>query len=142
LSPYATHVPVGRLADRAAAYGFPATTIDGEDAVTVFHAVSEAAERARGGGGPTLVVANTFRWHGHYEGDPQGYKTEEERKSHRGHDPLLRFERDAAAIPGLSPDTLQAIKTQAQARIGDAVAWASAQPKPAAASLLQDVYAP
>jgi pyruvate dehydrogenase E1 component alpha subunit len=141
LSPYSTHVSVERVADRAAAYGFPGVTVDGEDVLAVYIAVREAAERARSGGGPSLVEAKTFRWHGHYEGDPQVYKTAEERENGRSFDPLARLERRADLIPGLSAERLARSRDEARARIAAAVDWALARPEPPLSAILEDVVA-
>lgn len=139
LSPYAVHVSVERIADRAAAYGFPGVTVDGEDVLAVHAAVSEAAERARDGGGPTLVEAKTYRWHGHYEGDPQTYKTPAERDTGTDVDPILRFERQGAG--GLSADALARIREEAEARIRGAAEWAAGLQSPPASAIGEDVYA-
>ena len=141
LSPYAAHVSIERIADRAAAYGFPGVTVDGEDALAAHAAVRAATERARSGGGPTLIEAKTYRWHGHYEGDPQVYKTADERESGHAFDPIARLERQAADIAGLTPERLAAIRQAAEARIHEAADWASGLQSPPASALTQDVYA-
>lgn len=140
LSPYAVHVPLERVSDRAAAYGFPGVTVDGEDVLAVYEAVGEAAERARSGGGPSLVEAKAYRWHGHYEGDPQTYKSAAERESGRDFDPLTRLEREAGRVPGLA-ERLAGLKEAAEGRIRDAAAWAEGLQSPPASALLDDVYA-
>lgn len=141
LSPYDVHVSVENVADRAAAYGFPGVTVDGEDVLAVHAAVSEAAERARGGGGPTLVEAKTYRWHGHYEGDPQSYKTRAERDTGHEFDPIARFERTGARALGLDPERLAAVRAEAEARIRDAADWAFGLQGPPVSALTEDVYA-
>lgn len=139
LSPYSVHVSVERVADRAVAYGFPGVTVDGEDVLAVHRAVAAAADRARGGGGPTLVEARAYRWHGHYEGDPQVYKTDSERQNGTDFDPIQRFERDGAGeLPG---DALAAIRAEAEARIREAADWAAGLQGPPASALTEDVYA-
>ncbi|MCC7347448.1 MAG: thiamine pyrophosphate-dependent dehydrogenase E1 component subunit alpha [Variibacter sp.] len=140
LSPYAVHVPIERVADRAAAYGFPGATVDGEDVLAVYEAVRAAAVRARAGEGPTLVEAKSYRWHGHYEGDPQRYKTAQELQSGRSFDPIRRFERDAAGL-GISENALAVVREQAEATIAAAVAWASGMQSPPASAMTEDVYA-
>ena len=66
--------PTENIADRASAYGVPGVIVDGQDAIAVFGAVSEAVDRARTGHGPTLIEAKTMRIRGHYEGDRQKYR--------------------------------------------------------------------
>ncbi|PWR22398.1 thiamine pyrophosphate-dependent dehydrogenase E1 component subunit alpha [Zavarzinia compransoris] len=140
LSPYSVHVSLDRLADRAAAYGFPGVTVDGEDVLAVHAAVDAAAQRARAGAGPTLIEAKTYRWHGHYEGDPQSYKTRAERENGRAFDPIARLEREAPAL-GLDAGVLAGLKAAAEQRIRDAAEWASGLQSPAPETILEDVYA-
>jgi len=78
---------VRSIADRAAGYGMPGVVVDGQDAVAVHKVVVEAVDRARSGGGPTLIEALTCRFRGHYEGDAQEYRD-------RGELERLRRERD------------------------------------------------
>ncbi len=140
LSSFDTHVSIPNVADRAAAYGFPGVVVDGEDALAVNAAVTEAAVRARAGGGPTLIEAKTYRWHGHYEGDPQVYKSEAERQNEEGFDPIARFEREAVGH-GIDADTLAQLRAGAEARIAAAVEWAGTLPSPPLTAILEDVYA-
>jgi TPP-dependent pyruvate/acetoin dehydrogenase alpha subunit len=140
LSPYCAHVSVPSIAARAAGYGFPGVKVDGEDVFEVYEAVSQAAQRARRGEGPTLIEAKTNRWHGHYEGDPQVYKTADERDNPSSFDPLVRFEREAVGIVDFTAAELDAIRREARARIDDAVQWALSLSEPAPAALLEDVY--
>jgi len=76
---YAMNIP--RIADRAAAYGIPGKTIDGNDVLAVYEAVGEAVARARRGEGPTFIECKTCRHHGHYEGDTQTYRTKKSLRS-------------------------------------------------------------
>ncbi|HUT21402.1 MAG TPA: thiamine pyrophosphate-dependent dehydrogenase E1 component subunit alpha, partial [Anaerolineae bacterium] len=69
---------IDRISDRAAAYGMPGTTVDGNDLLAVREAVSEAVQRARGGGGPSLIENVTYRWRGHSKSDANRYRTQEE----------------------------------------------------------------
>lgn len=70
------------IADRAAAYNMPGVTVDGKDILAVYQAAEEAIERARNGGGPSLIECMTYRNYGHFEGDAQTYKTKDERAEH------------------------------------------------------------
>lgn len=140
LSPYAAHVSVSSIASRAAGYGFPGVEVDGEDVFSVHDAMQEAATRARNGDGPTLIEAKASRWHGHYEGDPQSYKSQEERDEPGRFDPLERFARDAAASAAVPAERRQAIAREAKALIDDAVDWARALPHPGPEAMLQDIY--
>lgn len=141
LSPYEAHVPLPRVSDRAAAYGFPGLTIDGEDVLAVHAAVSDAVARARRGGGPSLIEAKTYRWHGHYEGDPQTYKTDDERRNGKSHDPILRLKERAGADLGIEADRLRDIEAEAEQAIRSAAEWASGLQSPPPSALMEDVYA-
>ena len=82
---------IENISDRAAAYGIPGVTVDGNDVLAVYEAVGEAVARARRGEGPSIVECKTWRWHGHTEGDPQAYKSKEESEEWMKKDPVPRF---------------------------------------------------
>lgn len=80
------------IARRAAGFGLPAVTVDGTDFFAVYEATSEAVKCAREGGGPSVIEAKAFRWHGHFEGDPALYRAEGEvQRLREQHDPLKIF---------------------------------------------------
>jgi pyruvate dehydrogenase E1 component alpha subunit len=139
MSPYSTHSAVPFLAVRAAAFGFEGLTVDGNDVVAVHDAVSAAAEKARAGGGPTLVEARTHRWHGHYEGDPMKYVSDVD-KTERD-DPLPRFAAVLDSRFGWSADRIAGIATDARARIEAAIEWADGLQAPPTSVMLEDVHA-
>src|SRR4051794_20549100 len=80
------------LDQRATGYGVGYVAVDGNDVVATAAAMQEVVDDIRSGGGPAIVEATTYRWHGHYEGDPESYRTEEEVKEWEGRDPLLVHE--------------------------------------------------
>ena len=84
--------PLSDLSGRADAYGIPGVAVDGNDAVAVREAALEAVARARAGSGPTLLVATTYRFGGHYVGDPEEYREKEEVERWRERDPIPRLE--------------------------------------------------
>lgn len=141
LSTFSTHVSVPNISSRAAAYDFPGETIDGEDVLAVYSAVKKAVERARAGEGPTLIEAKTFRWHGHYEGDPQVYKTAEEKTKGASFDPIARMRDRVGELDGLTQTELDAIEAEANAMIAEAEAWAEGLQSPGPATLTENVYA-
>ncbi len=81
---------VTHLAERAAAYGFPGQVVDGTDVVAVYRAAQEAIERARGGGGPTLLELVTLRMEGHAVHDDAFYVPPELLAAWRERDPIAR----------------------------------------------------
>jgi TPP-dependent pyruvate/acetoin dehydrogenase alpha subunit len=124
------------VAERAAAYGIEAHVIDGNDVEAVRTAASSAVSACRAGTGPVLLEAQTYRWHGHYEGDAQPYKPPDEVAAWKARDPL---ELAAAAIrdaAGASAEDLERIREQAAATVDQAVARA----RDAAAPDLQEAY--
>ena len=83
---YSTSVP--DIVQRADSYGIAALAVDGSDYIAVHQAAAVAVERARSGLGPTLIEAKVVRMRGHYVGDPEQYRSREERRSARSEDPL------------------------------------------------------
>ncbi|RBM20064.1 pyruvate dehydrogenase (acetyl-transferring) E1 component subunit alpha [Prauserella sp. PE36] len=130
---------VQRLAERAAAYGIPGVTVDGNDPQAVHDAVSDAVHRARAGQGPTLVEAVTYRWKGHSKSDKNLYRTREEIESWREQDPIARFERAVAGT--LSEVDIAACRDEARERVREAIRTANAAPDASAGSLTDAVYA-
>jgi pyruvate dehydrogenase E1 component alpha subunit len=93
-TPFARTSPVAHVADRAAAYAMPAERVDGNDVEAVFDVARRAVERARAGGGPTLIECETYRQRGHSRSDPGTYRPREEVEHWLGRDPLkLTFAR-------------------------------------------------
>lgn len=79
------------LADRAAGYGIEFHSVDGNDVVAVATLQDELVSKVREGAGPMIVEATTYRWHGHYEGDPQSYRGPDELTEWKSRDPLVVF---------------------------------------------------
>jgi TPP-dependent pyruvate/acetoin dehydrogenase alpha subunit len=117
-------------------YGVPASTVDGNDVEAVFAAARDAADRCRRGEGPVLVEAMTYRWHGHYEGDGQPYKTAEEAQEWRGRDPLVVSGARLTERGEATQDELDAVQARAAARVDEAVEAARAAQPPA----LEEAY--
>lgn len=132
---------VERVADRACAYGIPGRTVDGMDVFAVFEAAQEAVERARAGGGPSLLECVTYRYHGHSKSDRQRYRTREEVERWRARDPIERLRGRLEAQGLLDPEAYEALAAAARERVEDAVRFAEASPEPDPATLLEDVYA-
>jgi TPP-dependent pyruvate/acetoin dehydrogenase alpha subunit len=138
-TPRLAHQRVANVADRAAAYGMPGAVVDGMDVVAVHGVVREAVERARAGGGPTLVEAKTYRFLGHYVGDTDVYRTKEEVAEWRERDPILAFRAKLAGDGVLSPGDDE-VEAEARAAVEEAVEFARrSDPAPVAAAF-EDVY--
>ncbi|HEB30048.1 MAG TPA: thiamine pyrophosphate-dependent dehydrogenase E1 component subunit alpha [Spirochaetes bacterium] len=81
------------LSVRAKSYGIPGVRVDGFDVAAVYEAAVEAVERARGGNGPTLLVTESYRFEGHYAGEPEVYREREEVLEYRKKDPIPRLKK-------------------------------------------------
>jgi TPP-dependent pyruvate/acetoin dehydrogenase alpha subunit len=128
------------IAARAASFGMPAVKVDGTDFFAVYDAMAEASERARTGGGPTTIEAAAFRWHGHFEGDAQLYRTAEQVAQLREtKDPLKNF-RSSVDVKKVSTADLDAVDEQSRVLVDEAVAKARAAAYPPVENLLTDVY--
>jgi acetoin:2,6-dichlorophenolindophenol oxidoreductase subunit alpha len=130
-----------RVADRAAGYGIPGVTVDGNDVQAVYDAATEAVATARAGRGPTLIEAITYRWKGHSKSDQNLYRTREEIESWRQRDPVDRFEQVILEAKTLDEDEIKRIRDQARDAVRDAVRTGQSGPPPST-DLLGAVYAP
>jgi TPP-dependent pyruvate/acetoin dehydrogenase alpha subunit len=133
-----TRVP--SVAERCGAYGVEAAVVDGNDVAAVYRLTAEAAERCRGGDGPFLIEAETYRWHGHYEGDSQPYKPEEEATSWHERDPLEVSAARLLEEGGSSSEELDAIRSEAAARVEAAIERARSLPAPDPEEAYADVF--
>jgi acetoin:2,6-dichlorophenolindophenol oxidoreductase subunit alpha len=131
---------VENLADRAKAYNIPGVIVDGNDVFAVFEAVKSAAERARKGDGPSLIEAKTYRHRGHYEGDPQVYKSPEDIETWKQRDPIIRLRADIAAEKMAAAAEMDAVEAEIKAEIDKAVEFAKQSPYPDADQATTDVY--
>lgn len=140
-----THItrstPITDLVIRAAGYGFHGVVVDGNDVLAVYDAVAEAARRARAGEGPTFIEAKTYRTRGHYEGDPQVYRTVEEVESWKRKDPIPAFRAKLIKSGVVDEGTLEEIQGQVMVQVEDAVVFATSAEKPKPEDALAGVYA-
>ena len=127
--------------DIAKAYGVPAIDVDGNDVLAVYDAAVEAVARARGGGGPTILVAETFRMSGHAQHDPRTYVPEAELERWRRRDPIDGFERYLLEHDFETAQSLSALRDGVEQELERAVEAALAQPLPTPADASTRVYA-
>ena len=132
-------VSAGTFTGRAAGYGIPATEVDGTDVFKVYSAAGEAIERARNGGGPTLLHVHVPRYYGHYSGDPDSYRTPEEKKAMRLEQDCLTKFRAAVESESLQ-DALKTVDEEIEHAVNEAVSAARAAPFPPLSALTSDVY--
>lgn len=129
------------VAKRADGFGLPAAVVDGHDFFAVREAMAAAVERARAGGGPSLVECKTDRFFGHFEGDQQKYRPAGEVDRLREEkDCLKRFEQTVTDAGLLTADDLRAVDADVAALIDQSVAAAIDAPMPDVDALLSDVY--
>jgi len=128
------------LGDRAVAYGIPGQNIDGMDVVEVWRTVGQAVERARAGKGPTLVNCQTFRHHGHFEGDID-VRTPEQIKEAQAHDAVADFEKRMLSDGLATEKGIRERRQRIQALVDEAVDFARAAPKAPAEDAMKFVYA-
>jgi TPP-dependent pyruvate/acetoin dehydrogenase alpha subunit len=129
------------VAERADAYGMPGLTVYGNDPLEVYHAVQDAAKRAREGGGPTLIEALTYRRGGHKRDDPATYRPREEVDAWLEQDPVPLFRARLAKLPAFPEARLAAIEAGVQATLVEAIDFAQASPIPPKSMALEHVYA-
>lgn len=140
-TPHGTQTSVENIADRAVGYGMPGVIVDGNDIFAVYEAAKEAVERARNGGGPTLIEAKTYRIKGHFVGDPELYRTREEvNYQFENNDPIKRFERKALQENLLTKKEMEAIKEEVRKEIEEALEFAQNSPYPHKDELFDDLY--
>lgn len=141
MTPVRDMIRVEQLAERAAAYGMPGCTIDGNDPFVVLDAMREAIERARSGAGPSLIEAMTERLVGHYSGDAQAYRPEGEVDRARTREPLVRLrQRIADEQPELAT-RLEQVEARVAGEVSAAADAARQRPEPDPATATEHVYA-
>ena len=129
------------LVDKAAGYGIPGVQADGNDVLAVYEVTRAAVDRARAGGGPTLIELMTFRRKGHAEHDNQSYVSREELEAWARKDPLDGYVRRLTQSGWAAREELEAVDTRILGELDAAVAACENEPFPAPESALDGVYA-
>jgi len=144
---YMEYTPIGEVtavpnpaADRAAAYGLPRIVIDGNDADIVYRTAKAAYDKARDGGGPSLIECLTYRYSGHSRADPAKYRPEGELEKWKERDPVKIY-RERLKQFGVSEDIIAGIELYAKRRVDEATEKCKAAPPPGLEILTTDVYA-
>ncbi len=122
------------LEQRAAGYGAGYMAVDGNDVVATASVMADAVLAARAGGGPAVVEAATYRWHGHYEGDPQRYRSPDEVSAWETRDPL-RAHAGRLQAAGVGDDEIKALESAVADALDEAVEAARRLSNPSAATL-------
>jgi TPP-dependent pyruvate/acetoin dehydrogenase alpha subunit len=125
----------------AESYGLTACSIDGQDVEAVYEATSQAVSHARAGEGPAFIEAITYRFEGHYFGEPEVYRTREEVNAERLHHDPVKMLHDRLLAAGVSEGGLDALERAAAGAVDEAVAFAEASPEPDPEAFADYVYA-
>lgn len=132
---------VKHVSERAAAYGIPGETVDGNDVEKVYRAMMKAGERARSGLGPTLLELETYRFAGHSRSDPGHYRTAEEVATWKERDPIVRYEKKLLEEGILKPEDVTRIASEIEHELEEAITLAEQAPSPQPEDCLTDVFA-
>jgi pyruvate dehydrogenase E1 component alpha subunit len=141
MTPTADTMHVERIADRAAGYNIPGVQVDGNDPMEVHRALSAAVHRARSGGGPTLIECLTYRFFGHFFGDPMKYIPKEELEAAKEADPVTRFADRLVNDGVIGRAEVEQIEEAGRRQVEDALVAVLASPSPTLDELDRDVYA-
>lgn len=139
--PFEKQSAVPRVSDRAAGYGMPGVTVDGNDVLAVYEANRAAVERALAGEGPTLIEARTYRFSSHTSNDDDRYRDKRQVEEWKKQDPIPRFAAYLEERGILAPGEAEEIRRQAEQAVREAAAWAESQPDPDPATCARYVYA-
>jgi 2-oxoisovalerate dehydrogenase E1 component alpha subunit len=136
--PLSKQMAVKQVSDRAEAYGFPGVTIDGNDVLACYEAMTTAIDRARSGEGPTLIEVRTYRFHPHTsDDDDRTYRTREEVEQAKTNDPIVKFGATLKELGLLDDDGVESTRAELKEQVDQAVtrAWEAPDPEPESALL-------
>ena len=143
---WAISMPKERVTDvrdgskRADGFELHGERVDHDDAIDVYEAAERAVGRARDGNGPTLLEVQVHRRMGHFMGDAEGYRSDEDVERHKARDSIERLAEDLRKH-GVSDDALDEIRVGAENRVDHAIDWAKEQPEPEPDAAYEDVFA-
>jgi len=139
-TPQKVHTKLENLSLRAASYGIPGVTVDGDDVLKVREEAEKAIGLARQGGGPTLLECKTHRWFGHFAGDAQKYRSPKEIEGVRKFDAILKFQNLLSERKQLRPKDIEEVEARVKSEIDEAIAFAESSPVPGNEGLLKHLY--
>lgn len=132
---------VKNIADRAIGYGIPGKIVDGNDILAVYETALEAVNRARSGKGPTLIECKTYRWHTHFEGEPDTYRPADEVREWKKKDTITRFRKKLLDEGVLTEKEDKNLVNKVIREVSDSISFAENSPYPELEQVLADVYA-
>jgi pyruvate dehydrogenase E1 component alpha subunit len=125
---------------RSASYNIPGVTVDGNDVTAVYNAAEKAIISARAGGGPSLIECRTYRWLGHWTGDPQNYRSREEVEEWKTKCPIKRLRSYLLAKNICGEGVLDELERTALEMVEEAAEFALSSPEPDPSAVLDDVF--
>ncbi|MFN2339786.1 MAG: thiamine pyrophosphate-dependent dehydrogenase E1 component subunit alpha [Halanaerobium sp.] len=128
------------IAARANSYDMPGVIVDGNDVLDVYETVAEAVKRARNGGGPSLIEAKTYRTKGHFVGDPELYRDQEEVEKWKKRCPLKKYKNHLIETAGIDSKELDELEAKVKEEIKAAVKFAKESPDPEIEVVFEDVF--
>ncbi|MDR1565680.1 MAG: thiamine pyrophosphate-dependent dehydrogenase E1 component subunit alpha [Treponema sp.] len=138
--PVAQSTSVENIAGRAGGYGMPGYVVDGNDVIALLDTFSVCLEQARKGGGPSLIEAKTYRWKGHWTGDPEVYRTREEVAAWMEKCPIKRFKAYLLENKIAAEEELEVIDRRSGDEVAEAAAFALSSPEPDPAHVMDGMY--
>lgn len=138
-TPQSVHMPIEDVAQRAASYRLPSRIVS-NDVLEIHDAADEAIRRAREGEGPTLLEVKCHRWHGHFVGDAQKYRAQEDVNEAMADDCLLRFRQELLDRNVLDDAAVGEIEAQIQQEVDEALDFARSSPAPEPSELMDGLY--
>jgi pyruvate dehydrogenase E1 component alpha subunit len=140
-TPQRVHQKIKDISVRALSYDIPGETVDGMDVLEVYRVAGEAIARARAGGGPTLVECKTYRFYGHYVGDPgTAYRRTEDVEEWKQRDPIPTFARRLVAEGMATEAEIKVIDEAVRGELEEAIQFAQTSPEPDLEDALEDIY--
>lgn len=139
-NPCCKHSNINDIADRARSYNIPGVIVDGMDVLDVYGKIKKVANDVRSGSGPVLVEAKTYRYRGHYEGDPEVYRTKDEISEWKKRDPILKFEEKIVKDKILTSSEIETIKKAVKNEIEEAIEFGRKSPEPLAQEAMDNIY--
>ncbi len=140
MTPLSKEMKETHIAKKADAYGILGVAVDGYDLDALYGTLSEACERARDHKGPALIEVQTYRWHGHYEGDPETYRSKAEVAKWQSRDPVQTVRRRILEQMILPEESLVQLEEGEGRRLGVAVQTANQSPFPSPDNVVRNVY--
>ncbi len=138
--PVSTSTSVKDISVRSKGYDIPGVTVDGNDVLAIYDAAEKAIKRAKEGKGPTLIECKTYRWKGHWTGDPEVYRTREQVAEWMEKCPIKRLRKYMIDEKIATEKELDDIEAKAQVDVDEATQFAIDSPEPDPAHVLDDVF--